>query len=189
LSSARKDDARMGTWVAGLVFLAAILFGLLVLPLLGKGKKHQLDGAQAPDFALPVINGKFERSTLRLSDLDGKVVILDFWASWCGPCKQQAPIVEKVAKEYEARGVTLLGIATSDQQASAEAHGRRFPSSFPAVFDQDDAVARAYGVEGLPTLAVLDKRGKIVALKSGLTRRNELAALVEAALQSPEPRP
>jgi thiol-disulfide isomerase/thioredoxin len=172
-------------WVAGLVFLGAILLGLLVLPLLGKGQKHQLEGIQAPDFALPVINEKFTRPTLHLSDLDGKVVIVDFWASWCGPCREQAPIVERVAKKYRAQGVMLVGIATSDRRQSAEAYARAQQSSFPALFDGDESVARAYGAYGLPTLAVLDKRGTIVALRSGLMRETELSALVEAALDSP----
>jgi cytochrome c biogenesis protein CcmG, thiol:disulfide interchange protein DsbE len=189
LTSARRgrksDDTQTGMWVAALVFVGAILFGLLVLPLLDKGKKNQLEGNQAPDFALPVINEKFARPTLHLSDLDGKVVILDFWASWCGPCRLQAPIVESVAKKYETRGVTLVGIATSDRRQSAEAYARANNSSFPALFDGDETVARAYRAYGLPTLAVLDKRGTIVALRSGLMRENQLSALVEAALQSP----
>jgi len=181
----KKDDSQTGMWVAGLVFLGAILFGLVVLPLLGKGKKSELEGGQAPDFALPVINDKFARPTLHLSDLDGKVVILDFWASWCGPCRAQGPIVERVASKYQAQGVTLVGIATSDRRQNAEAYARANPSSFPALFDEDENVARAYNAFGLPTLAVLDKRGKIVALRSGLMREGQLSALVEAALASP----
>jgi len=181
----RRKDTQSGTWVAGLVFLGAILFGLVVLPLFGKGEKNPFEGTQAPDFALPVINQKFQRPELHLSDLDGKVVILDFWASWCGPCRQQAPIVERVAKKYEARGVTLVGIATSDQRRSAEAYAKAFPSSFPALHDADENVARAYGAHGLPTLAILDRRGKIVAVRSGLMREGQLTALVEAALERP----
>jgi cytochrome c biogenesis protein CcmG, thiol:disulfide interchange protein DsbE len=182
----KKSDAQTGTWVAGLVFFGAILFGLFVLPHLGGPRKNnQLQGSQAPDFALPVINAQFSKPMLHLSDLDGKVVILDFWASWCGPCRQQAPIVERVAKKYEAQGVTLIGIATSDRRSNVEAYARAYPSSFPAIFDEDENVARAYGALALPTLAVLDKRGKIVALRSGLMRESQLSSLVEAALQSP----
>lgn len=180
-------DGSSGFLVAGLVFVCAILLGLLVLPRLGK--KNQFQGGLAPEFALPVMNGKFERPTLRLSDLDGKVVILDFWASWCSPCREQAPIVERVAQRFAPRGVTLVGIATSDQRRAAENYAKTHPSAFPAVYDQDEATARSYGVQGLPTLAVVDRTGKIVALRSGLLRENELAALIEATLQAADPRP
>lgn len=177
----RRADARTGYLLGALVLVIAALFGFLVLPFLGK-KVDQRVGAPAPDFLLPVMNGKYERPELRLSDLEGKVVILDFWASWCGPCRVQAPIVERVAKSRAAQGVMLVGVATSDQRRAAENYARQYPSEFPALFDEDEAAAHAYGVQGLPTLAVIDRRGMLVALRSGLVRQAELEALVESAL-------
>jgi cytochrome c biogenesis protein CcmG/thiol:disulfide interchange protein DsbE len=179
-SNRRQADARTGYWLGALVLGIALLFGLVVMP--WASKKTSSLGKPAPEFALPVINGKFERPDLRLSDLDGKVVILDFWASWCMPCRAQAPIVERVAKAHAAQGVVLVGIATSDQRRSAELYAKNNPSDFPALFDEEELVARAYGVKGLPTLAVIDRQGKLVALRSGLVREAELRALVESAL-------
>jgi thiol-disulfide isomerase/thioredoxin len=177
----RRADARTGYGLGIMVLVIAALFGFLVMPLLGK-KVDRRVGTPAPEFLLPVMNGKFERPELRLSDLEGKVVILDFWASWCGPCRMQAPIVERVAKSLAAQGVMLVGVATSDQRKSAENYANKYPSEFPALFDEDEAAARAYGVEGLPTLAVIDRKGTLVALRSGLVREAELKALVESAL-------
>ncbi len=182
VEKARNADAKAGYMVAALVFAVAILFGLFVLPKLGK--RASLFSSQAPDFALPVINGQFVRPTLRLSDLDGQVVIVDFWASWCWPCRQQAPIVERVATSFKARGVTLVGIATSDQRRSAEYYAKVNPSSFPALYDENEQAARAYDVSGLPTLAVIDKHGKLVARRSGVVSDRELTALVEQALEN-----
>ena len=177
----RRADARTGYGLAAMVLVVAALFGFIVMPLLGRKPDLRFHGP-APDFLLPVMNGKFERPELRLSDLEGKVVIVDFWASWCGPCRVQAPIVERVAKSHAAQGVMLVGVATSDQRKSAENYASRHPSEFPALFDEDEAAAHAYGVEGLPTLAVIDRKGMLVALRSGLVREAELEAIVEAVL-------
>jgi cytochrome c biogenesis protein CcmG/thiol:disulfide interchange protein DsbE len=177
----RRADARTGYGLAAMVLVIAALFGLVVMPLLGKKGDGRV-GTPAPEFLLPVMNGKFERPELRLSDLEGKVVIVDFWASWCGPCRVQAPIVERVAKSHRALGVMLVGVATSDQRKSAENYASRHPSEFPALFDEDEAAARAYGVEGLPTLAIIDRKGMLVALRSGLVREAELEELVQSAL-------
>lgn len=177
----RRADARTGYGLGLMVLVIAALFGFLVMPLLGKKADRRI-GTPAPEFLLPVMNGKYERSELRLSDLEGKVVILDFWASWCRPCRVQAPIVERVAKSYAAQGVILVGVATSDSRKSAENYAASQPSEFPAVFDENDSVARAYGVEGLPTLAVVDRRGVLVALKTGVVREAELVTMVKEAL-------
>ncbi|HEV8246459.1 MAG TPA: TlpA disulfide reductase family protein, partial [Polyangiaceae bacterium] len=79
--------------------------------------------------------------------------------------------------------VTLVGIATSDQKLAAESYARANPSEFPALFDQDEVAARTYGVSGLPTLVVIDKHGKLVAIRSGLVREGDLQSLVQAAIE------
>ena len=85
-------------------------------------------------------------------------------------------------KSHAAQGVMLVGVATSDQRRSAENYAKQHPSEFPALFDEDEAAAHAYGVEGLPTLAIIDRKGMLVALRSGLVREAELEAIVEAVL-------
>lgn len=177
----KKDDAS-GTWViTGLVLACALLFGLVALPKLAPDERV---GKPAPDFVLPRLEaasaGK-KPSELRLSSLEGKGVILDFWASWCMPCRQQAPIIDRVAKKYGAQGLVALGVVTGDMPEDALRFAAEHPVSYASVLD-DGQASKAFQVRGLPTLVVLNRKGEVVAVRQGLVREGELAGLAEAAL-------
>ena len=177
----KKDDAS-GTWVtAGLVLGCALLFGLIALPKLAPDKRV---GQPAPDFVLPRLEaataGK-KPSELRLSALEGKGVILDFWASWCMPCRQQAPIVDRVAKKYAEQGLVALGVVTGDMPEDALRFAAEHPVSYASVLD-DGQASKAFSVQGLPTLVVLNRKGEVIAVRQGLVREGELTGLAEAAL-------
>jgi thiol-disulfide isomerase/thioredoxin len=109
-------------------------------------------------------------------------VIIDFWASWCAPCRAQAPIIDKLAREHEsANDLVVVGVNTSDEHESALEFARSANLSYPMVYDEQNRVAAAYSVTGLPTLIVVDKAGKIVSVRRSVVRKSELEQLVERA--------
>jgi cytochrome c biogenesis protein CcmG, thiol:disulfide interchange protein DsbE len=178
---ASSETSRQAIWTLGTVVAIAALFAFVIFPYLRP--KSALDGRDATDFALPVIHGGEAGSRIRLKDLRGKAVVLDFWASWCIPCQKQAPILETVARKYEQGGeVVVVGVNTSDEQEPAIEFARRHALTYAMVFDEGNRVAAAYSVTGLPTLVVVGRSGRIVAVRRSVVREKELEELVGQAL-------
>jgi thiol-disulfide isomerase/thioredoxin len=182
--SGRSLPPKEGWWTAVLVLVVALLFGLVVLPSLDKKQGSKLLGEAAPDFALPVIYGGDAGDRVRLADLKGKAVVLDFWASWCGPCQAQAPIMDKVARAYEGKGVIVLGVNTSDESESALQFLRSRNIGYASVLDEANRTATEYGVRQLPTMVVIDRSGRVTAVRSRVVREQELTELIEEASSS-----
>lgn len=127
-------------------------------------------GAAAPDFTANSPDGK----AVKLSDLKGKVVILDFWATWCGPCQQSMPHLEKVYQQVKDKNVAVLAVCVWDEKAEYDKWvvAKKGTFSFPTVFDPagrgDKNIAGGlYGVSGIPTQYVIDKDGKVAAVSVG----------------------
>ncbi len=117
----------------------------------------------ASDFSLYTTRGKL----VHLADLQGKPVVLDFWASWCGPCRSAIPVLERIHQDFKERGVVVLGINVHDQQNPAQTM-QDLGATYPALIE-GDAVARSYGVEGLPTVLVIGADGQIVYRETGFS--------------------
>ena len=111
----------------------------------------------APDFTVETFNGE----TLRLSDLRGQVVVLNFWASWCPPCRWEMPFFETISQEYKDRGVVFLGIAISDTIEDASDFADSAGVTYPLALDTTNEIARDYETLGLPTTFLIDKDGVI----------------------------
>ncbi len=111
----------------------------------------------APDFTLKSKDGK----NVRLSELQGQVVMINFWASWCGPCRQEMPHLEAIHKEYVDYGFTLLGINVDEKQALAEKLLAQIPVSFPILFDPSGSVSKLYNVDAMPTTILIDRDGNL----------------------------
>jgi thiol-disulfide isomerase/thioredoxin len=183
-------SARSNLGVAGLVI--ALVAGFALLPRILRQHTGASVGRPAPDFTLALVaNGASlgdtlageERPSLKLSALRGRVVLLDFWATWCEPCRLQAPIVDQVARRWRDRGVVVVGIDTDtpdqgDPRSFARVHGL----SYPIVLDTVGSTSRAYEVDVLPTLVMVSPLGKILAVRTGITDEAELERLVKQAL-------
>lgn len=122
----------------------------------------------APGAAAPAFQLHSSASTdLSLSDLKGQVVLINFWASWCGPCRQEMPVLEQLYKRYKAAGFTLLGVNVEPKSGDAEGFLKATPVSFPILFDPDSKVSKLYEVSGMPSTVILDRTGKVRYIHHG----------------------
>jgi len=179
-----KRESQQGYLTAFLVVVVSVGLGLFGLPRLSQRAAHShspLIGHPAPDFMLRTISEAGLGQTQRLSDLQGKTVVLDFFASWCGPCRQQAPIVDRVARRLSGPKVAVYGVNTSDEFADARRYLDAHRPSYPVLFDEDAAAANAFDVSGLPTLLVIDKQGIVRAVEMGVVGESELVGLIRDA--------
>jgi cytochrome c biogenesis protein CcmG/thiol:disulfide interchange protein DsbE len=182
MPTSRAASNRTSVLVPVAVLVCAGVFGLVALPRLAP---DPLVGRPAPDFHLPRLARQAQAATparLRLSELEGRSVILDFWASWCAPCRAQAPIIDRVVRAHAARGLVAVGIVSGDEPEDAARFLREHPVGYESVLDDQGDVSRAFRVGGLPTLVAIDRKGAIVAVRQGLVSEKELIGIVEAAL-------
>jgi thiol-disulfide isomerase/thioredoxin len=142
--------------------------------------KPTVSGKEAPDFELELLSGGGAGDRVRLSNLRGKKVVLDFWASWCLPCREQAEVLAKLAPEL-GPDVVVLGVATSDSREEAKKFLSEKPAPYSNAFDEGGEVGRALEIKELPTLLVLDKRGTIRSASTRSLEAREIRSMVEAA--------
>lgn len=163
------------------------MFGLAGLVYLGvmEAQRTKLvpDGAAPPSFHMERHGG----GKLALSDLRGKVVMLDFWATWCPPCQEEMPSLVKLAKEYESQGLVFVAASRDDDDVKEELVNqfvnRHLPDLEPYVVYANDEVATAFRVEALPTLYFLDRDGKVTDAVRGMMSEPALRRRIENALK------
>jgi peroxiredoxin len=117
----------------------------------------------APKFSLPSRSG----DTVSLDQLKGQVVMLNFWASWCGPCRKEMPLLDQMHKRYSSLGFTLLGVNVEANTKDAERWLAETPVSFPVVFDKDSKVSKLYDVNAMPSTVFIDRKGNVRYLHRG----------------------
>ena len=140
-------------------------------------------GQPAPAFALPTAKG----DTVALDKLRGKVVYVDFWASWCGPCRRSFPWMNEMQQKYGSRGFQVVAINVDKKRSDAERFLVQYPANFTVVYDEAGATPAAYGVKGMPSSYLVDARGNVTFVERGFLEEhqaeleNRVAALVAAA--------
>jgi cytochrome c biogenesis protein CcmG/thiol:disulfide interchange protein DsbE len=142
------------------VVLAAVagLLGLLVWRLTHQSKPPKI-GAAAPGFSLKRVDSD---GTLALASLRGKPVVLNFWASWCGPCKGEATLLEQAWQRYRSKGVVFIGVDYHDVTGDARRFLERHDITYPTVQDGSGMIADRYGVSAVPETYFIDRRGRLV---------------------------
>jgi len=116
-----------------------------------------LEGQAAPDFALKSSTGE----NLRLSEYRGDVVMINFWATWCGPCRQEMPLLDELYTRYERVGFSLLGVNIDDDSRRAMQMIEDLGVSFPVLFDARKEVSELYEVEAMPVTVLVDREGNV----------------------------
>jgi len=119
--------------------------------------------APAPDFTLRTLDGQ----KLRLGEQRGRVVLVNFWATWCGPCRQEMPHLNKLYEKYKASGFVLLGVNVDDDTAQAAGVATRLGVTFPVLPDADKRVSRQYDLSAMPSTVLIDRDGRVRYLHRG----------------------
>ena len=171
--------------------LVALLFALLAWSLLTDeggtlaAQANRGERPAAPDFTLERLDGSGD---LRLSSLAGKAVVVNFWASWCIPCKEEAPFLEELWRDNRRRDLVVVGLDARDFRADARRFAGRFGLTFPLLYDGPGDEAESFGVTGFPETFVLDRDGRVVAaFKGGVDGddvRPKLLEAIEEALET-----
>src|SRR6266567_6808696 len=144
-----------------------------------------LIGHPAPDFTLPRL-GPSHASTLRLAQLKGAPLVINFWASWCDPCKEEAPLLQQTWKQVQPQGVQFLGIDYEDTRSNALAFLHHYGITYPNVTDSSGSVAIPYGVAGVPETYFVNRHGVIVQKITGALNQPALQQAITALLHSTE---
>ena len=124
----------------------------------------------APAFQLSSRGGK----SINLAQYRGQVVMINFWATWCGPCRQEMPLLEDIHKKYKAMGFTMLGVNVEPDSAAAEAWlSKQKPVTFPIAFDTESKVSKLYKVAGMPSTVFVDRKGNVRVMHRGYKTGDE----------------
>ena len=157
---------------------------LLCLPLSGQGAGVSA-GQEAPGFELPRLAG--EEGALALTDLRGKVVYVDFWASWCGPCRLSFPLLQVLHEEFGPQGFEVLAVNVDEFEPDALQFLEEIPVTYPVVRDASGATPEVYGVLGMPTGYLIDRQGIVRKVHQGFRKsdgeklRQEIVELLAVA--------
>lgn len=163
-----------------LMLVPALVFvGLLAFGLLRSAPAQLAPGSEAPAFDLPRIDGD---GALSNEDLLGRTVLLNFWASWCIPCKEEAPLLERAWREYRDRGVVFVGVNIKDAKSDALRFIDEFDITYPIVRDEREELARKLGVFGIPETFFIDHEWRFIGSIAGNQQAERPGTVVLGAI-------
>lgn len=146
-----------------------MLTGIMAVTAPVTGAAAELN-SPAPDFTLKSLDGK----NLKLSEMAGNVVLINFWASWCGPCREEMPLLNALHKKYEPLGFTVFGVNVEEDVKAAKGFLKNFPVDFPVLLDNTNQVSKQYKVIAMPTTVVVDRDGNMRYLHQGYKSGDEV---------------
>lgn len=149
--------------------LFAVSFGILAI-LMATNSKAASPGESAPICTVESVNNP--SGTVNTNDFGGKIIYLDFWASWCAPCRVSLPLLNELRNEFEERDFEVVGINLDENNADAANFLKHYPVDFPIGFDPDGVCPKAYGVQGMPSSYLIDGKGIIREVHLGFKRGN-----------------
>lgn len=177
MNDQRKKPDRVSAVIVVLLLAGAAVMGWQEV----EASRRLPDDSPAPDFTLERLEGE----PVTLSALKGNVVLVDFWATWCPPCREEMPYLVKLAKQYEGQGVRFVAVSNDDldEQKEAVAHFvEGLPDLKPFAAFGTPEVSAGYLVRALPTLYVIDRQGNIVASETGQASEAQIERWIEKAL-------
>jgi cytochrome c biogenesis protein CcmG, thiol:disulfide interchange protein DsbE len=167
---------------AVLALLALLVWRVTHSP--GGGVAEKIDKGKvvrAPDFDLPRLNGE---GNVRLASYRGKIVVLNFWAPWCGPCKQEAPHLQAASERYAKRGVVVIGIDVNDFKDDARSFVRKQGITYVLARDRNGAILAPYGAAALPETFIVGRDGNVGERIAGRVTGEQLERSIQRALRS-----
>jgi cytochrome c biogenesis protein CcmG/thiol:disulfide interchange protein DsbE len=153
-----KTTRAMRLWQIVFVVILVLFAGVLALRLWDTNTTEQRANGIAPDFTFTTYEGQ----TIRLADLRGKGVVVNFWASWCDPCRDEAALLQAAAQREEENGIVFLGLDYFDQEPAAKAYLAEYGITYPNGPDIQSQAARRYGIKGVPETYFVSPEGEIV---------------------------
>jgi len=147
------------------------LIAPLLLALASAAQAAVAPQATAPDFTLRSLEGR----NLRLAEQRGQVVLVNFWATWCGPCKQEMPHLNRLYDKYRSSGFVLLGVNVDEDMRQASGTAAKFGLHFPVLLDADKSVVKLYDLNSMPATVLIDRDGKVRYLHRGYREGLEAA--------------
>ncbi len=178
---AQKNPRRAPIWIFGGMFAAiAVVLALLAWAVQTKSAPPLASGV-APDFVITTFDGK----KITLSELRGKPVVLNFWASWCIPCRTEAPILERAWKDYRERGVVILGVDYVDTEEAAKKFIQEYGMTYPNGPDLGTRISQMYRITGVPETYFVTREGKMLSGidANGRVNANWIGPISENALR------
>lgn len=172
-----------------MVILAVVLgfFAMAILPRLLE-RAHAMVGKPVPALSLPplagatLLAGHAANTNVDLASLQGKVVVFDFWAPWCGPCREEMPVLDGLGKKLAGDGVVVVGVLVDPDRDGARTVLEKHKIGYPQLDDEAGAAARAFDVRSLPTLVIVDRNGKVTSYRTGYSPEEDVEAAIRRAM-------